>query len=64
MDVTTVSGASAFQQQKIAQNVQGSVAAKVLESQKAEGAGVLKLLQAASLQSLPSSPAGGVDTYA
>jgi hypothetical protein len=48
MDVTTVSGASAFQQEKVTNNVQSSVAAKVLDSQRTEGAAVLKMLEAAS----------------
>jgi Putative motility protein len=49
MDVTTVAGASAFQQQQVANNVSTSVAAKVLDSQRTEGAAVIKLLEAATI---------------
>jgi hypothetical protein len=56
MDVTTISGASAFQQQTIQQNVQGSVAAKVLDSQKQAGAAELQLLAAASPQAESNKP--------
>jgi hypothetical protein len=63
MDVTTINGASAFQQQTIAQNVQGSVAAKVLDSQKQAGAAELQLLQAASPNSTADS-SGHVDVLA
>jgi hypothetical protein len=64
MDVTTISGASAFQQQKVANNVQSSVAAKVLDSQRAEGAAVVKMLEAASPQPSASSPSGSLDLRA
>jgi hypothetical protein len=50
MDVTSISGASAFQQQQVANNVQSSVAAKVHDSQKTQGAAVLKLLEASVVQ--------------
>jgi hypothetical protein len=65
MDITTVSGASAFQQQKISSNVQASVAVKVLDAEKTEGAGALQLLQAASPQSgSEGSTSGSVDLRA
>jgi len=63
MDVTTISGASAFQQQTIQQNVQGSVAAKVLDAQKQAGAGALQLLAAASPKPAVDS-SGRVDVQA
>jgi hypothetical protein len=68
MDVTTISGASAFQQQTIASNVQSSVAAKTLDIARTEGAGALQLLQSATLHTAPEpttagTPSGGVDTY-
>ncbi len=63
MDVTTISGASAFQQQTIQQNVQGSVAAKVLNSQKQAGADALQLLAAASPKPAGNS-SGGLDVTA
>jgi len=58
MDITSVSGASEFQQLKIGNNVGTAVAAKVLDSERTEGAGALQLLQAASL---PTSTAKGLD---
>jgi hypothetical protein len=70
MDVTTVSGASAFQQQKLQSNVQTSVAAKTLNIAKDLGAGALQLLQSATqgatapAATAGSTDAGGVDTYA
>ena len=62
MDVTTVAGASAFTQQTIANNVNTSVAAKVLDSERTQGAGVLKMLEAASPQ--PQSSNGSIDIKA
>jgi hypothetical protein len=50
MDITSVSGASAFTQLNIGNNIATSVAAKVLDSQRTEGADALKLLQAVSPQ--------------
>jgi hypothetical protein len=72
MDVTTVSGATAFQQQKLQANVQTSVDAKTLNIAKSLGAGALQLLQEASQGfTAPQSTAGsgtdstsGLDTYA
>ena len=69
MDVTTVSGATAFQQQKLQFNVQTSVAAKTLNIAKDLGAGALQLLQGATQgATAPAATAGGgsggVDTYA
>ncbi len=70
MDVTTVSGASAFQQQKLQYNVQTGVDAKILDIAKNLGAGALQLLQSASLQSGATPPsesvpaATAVDTFA
>ena len=50
-DITSVSGASAFQQARVASNVQSSVAAKVEDSAREQGAAVLQLLQASTVQS-------------
>jgi hypothetical protein len=57
MDITSVSGASAFSQLSIGNNIATAVAAKTLESQRAQGADALKLLQAATVP--PTS--GGSD---
>jgi hypothetical protein len=57
-DITSVAGASAFQQAKVAANVQTSVAAKVEQSARTQGAAVLQLLQASTL---PSSSSKGLD---
>jgi hypothetical protein len=54
-DITTASGASAFQQSKIASNVQISVAAKVEDSARTQGAAVLQLLQASTVSASSSS---------
>jgi hypothetical protein len=62
MDVTTVAGASAFQQQKVQNNVQTSVAAKVLDSQRAEGAAVEKLLEASTVP--PGATGSTLDVHA
>ena len=62
MDVTTVSGATAFQQQKLAANVQTSVDAKVLNIAKTEGAGALQLLQGAALQAAAPEASEGLTT--
>lgn len=59
MDVTTISGASAFQQNQVANNVSTAVAAKALNSQRTEGAAALKLLQSATVQ--PSGSGKGLD---
>jgi hypothetical protein len=64
MDVTTIAGASAFQQQQVANNVQTSVLAKVHDSQKTEGADVLKMLEAATPQTSTSNPNGSIDIRA
>jgi hypothetical protein len=64
MDVTSISGASAFQQQTVANNVQSSVAAKVMDSQRTQGADVLKMLEAASPQPSSSNPNGSLDVHA
>jgi Holliday junction resolvasome RuvABC ATP-dependent DNA helicase subunit len=65
MDITTVSGASAFQQQKLANNVQTSVDAKVLNIAKTEGTGALQLLQSASAPTAGTTTStGGIDTFA
>ena len=63
MDVTSISGASAFQQQKVANNVSTTVAAKVANTQRAQGADVLKLLEASTV---PQSSGGskGLDIRA
>ena len=53
-DITTVAGASAFQQSKVASNVQSSVAAKVEESAREQGAATLRLLQASTVQNSAS----------
>jgi hypothetical protein len=58
MDITSVSGASAFQQSKVANSVSTSVAAKVLDAERTAGAGALELLQAATV---PSSSSNGLD---
>jgi hypothetical protein len=58
MDITSVSGASAFQQLNIGNNVATAVAAKTLNAQKQNGAEALKLLQSASPA---STPAKGLD---
>ena len=50
MDITSISGESAYQQQKVANNVQTSVEAKVNESQRTQGAAVIKLLEASTIQ--------------
>jgi hypothetical protein len=62
MDVTTVAGASAFTQQNIANNVSSSVAAKVLDSERTQGAAVLQLLQASTIPSQPGN--GSIDIKA
>jgi hypothetical protein len=62
MDITTVSGASAFTQQNIASNVSTSVAAKVLDSERTQGAGALQLLQASTIPA--QSTDGHVDVKA
>ncbi len=49
MDITTAAGATAFQQAKLANQVQTTVAAKTLDAARQEGASALKLLQSASL---------------
>jgi hypothetical protein len=74
MDVTTVAGATAFQQQKLQANVQTSVDAKTLNIAKNLGAGALQLLQGATKGfTAPQATAGdsdgdtdasGLDTYA
>jgi hypothetical protein len=64
MDVTTISGASAFQQQTIANNVSSSVAAKVLDSQRTQGAAVLKLLDASNIQATTSNSSHKLDVQA
>jgi hypothetical protein len=58
MDVTTVSGASAFAQQTVANNVSSSVAAKVHDEQKTQGAAVLQLLQDSTIQQSAVSSKG------
>jgi hypothetical protein len=65
MDITTAAGATAFQQAKLTNEVQTTVAAKTLDAARQEGASALQLLQSASL-SLPAGNAnpGAVDVSA
>jgi hypothetical protein len=61
MDITSVSGASAYQQLNVANNVSTAVAAKVLDSQRTQGAAALQLLQSSTVQASANSSANGVD---
>jgi hypothetical protein len=57
MDITTAAGATAFQQAKLANEVQTSVAAKTLDAARQSGATALQLLQSASSLNLPAGNA-------
>ena len=64
MDITSVSGASAFQQLSIGNNVATAVAAKSLQAQRTQGAAAEQLLEASEIKPESTNGSGKVDVKA